>query len=207
MQKVLITGGQGDIAQAIAKELENTGEYEVFAPGREELDVTDWAKIEAVISKFIPDILINNAGYVVPQSIKNADFDIIKNHIDINLGGVYYCTAAAMKKNPNLSIVNIGSSAATKIHATWSEYCATKAAVVMATQCWAEDGVYCVCISPGRAKTKMRKRLYPDEDQNTLMLPEDFAKVVLKAVKKEYPSGSHINVNKQNVMSLINNHD
>ena len=53
----------------------------------------------------------------------------------------------------------------------------------------------------------MRKRLFPDEDQNTLMLPEDFAKVVLKAVKKEYPAGSHINVNKQNVMSLINNHD
>lgn len=204
MKRVLITGGKGDIAKAIAALLQEDGGYVVYAPSRQEMDVTDADSIRAAIDRFEPDILINNAGYVVPQSIKEADLSVIKKHIDINLTGTYYCTALALKKNSDLAIINIGSSAATKVHATWSEYCATKAAVVMATQCWAQDGLYAVCISPGRARTKMRKGLYPDEDQTTLLDPIDFAAVVMKAVRREYPTGSHINVNKQNVKELIN---
>jgi hypothetical protein len=50
----------------------------------------------------------------------------------------------------------------------------------------------------------MRKSLFPNEDQNTLLEPDDFAKVVMKAVRKEYPSGINIIVKKQNVQQLIN---
>jgi len=203
MKKVLITGGKGDIAKAIIEELNNEGDYEVYAPGHIEMDVTDWYSIEAAMEKFTPDILVNAAGYVVPQSIKNADLECTKKHIDINLGGTFYCTEIALKKNPDLEIINITSSAATKVHATWSEYCATKAAAVMATKCWAEDGLYAIAVSPGRTKTKMRKSLYPDEDQSTLMLPKEFAKVVMKAIKHEYPSGSHINVHKEDIPRLL----
>lgn len=201
-EKVLITGGNGDIAQAIKRELE-VMEYEVAAPGRQEMDVTDVESIEKYMSKFIPDILINNAGYVVPQSVKSANIDITKKHIDINLGGVFYCTEIALKYNSNLKIINIGSAAAIETHATWSEYCATKAAVVMATKCWAEDGLYSVVISPGRTETKMRKSLFPIEDSSTLLDPDDFAKVVIKAVKNKYETGSHIVVRKQNVHQLL----
>ena len=167
------------------------------------MDVTDVQSIENVIRDFKPDILINNAGYVVPKSIKECDIKNTKKHIDINLGGTFYCTEIGLKYNPSLEIINIGSAAAIETHATWSEYCATKAAVVMATKCWAEDGLYAVVISPGRTRTKMRKSLYPDEEQSTLLEPTDFAKVVLKAVNKEYPSGEHIVVRKQNVQDLI----
>ena len=75
--------------------------------------------------------------------------------------------------------------------------------MVMATKCWAEDGLYAVVISPGRTRTKMRKSLFPEEDQGTLLEPDDFAKVILKAVRKEYSSGSHIIVRKQNVQQLL----
>jgi 3-oxoacyl-[acyl-carrier protein] reductase len=202
-KKVLITGGNGGIAQAIKLQLENEG-YEVLAPAREIMDVTDWGSIESVISKFVPDILINNAGYVVPMSVKNMNLTNTKKHLDINIGGTFYCTGIALKYNSNLQIINVGSAAAVETHATWSEYCASKAAVVMATKCWAEDGLYSVVISPGRTKTKMRKSLYPDEDQDTLLDPNDFAKVVMKAVRREYESGSHILVKKQNVQQLLN---
>ena len=202
-KKVLITGGNGGIAQAIKTLLEGNG-YIVLAPTRTELDVTDWNSIETIIKEYVPDILINNAGYVVPKSIKTMDLENTKKHFDINIGGTFYCTGIALKYNPNLQIVNIGSAAAVESHATWSEYCASKAAVVMATKCWAEDGLYAVAISPGRTRTKMRKFLFPDEDQNTLLEPEDFAKVVMKGVRKEYPSGSNIIVRKQNVQQLIN---
>ena len=202
-KKVLITGGSGGIAQAIKTLLEEDG-YKVLAPTRTEMDVIDWNSIENVIKDFVPDILINNAGYVVPQSIKTMDLENTKKHFDINIGGTFYCTGIALKYNPNLQIVNIGSAAAVESHATWSEYCASKAAVVMATKCWAEDGLYAVAISPGRTRTKMRKFLFPDEDQNTLLEPVDFAKVVMKGVRREYPSGSNIIVRKQNVQELIN---
>lgn len=202
-KKVLITGGNGGIAQAL-KELLETDGYVVLAASRTELDVTDWESIENVVKSFVPDILVNNAGYVVPQSIKQIDLENTKRHFDVNVGGTFYCTGIALKYNPNLQIINIGSAAAVESHATWSEYCASKAAVVMATKCWAEDGLYAIVISPGRTKTKMRKSLFPDEDQSTLLEPMDFAKVVMKAVRKEYPTGTHIIVRKQNVQQLIN---
>ncbi len=202
-KKVLITGGSGGIAQAVKKLLE-ADSYDVFAPTRSEMDVTDWVSVESVVAKFVPDILINNAGYVVPRSVKEMDLVNTKKHFDINVGGVFYCTGIALKYNPELQIVNIGSAAAVESHATWSEYCASKAAVVMATKCWAEDGLYAVVISPGRTRTKMRKSLFPDEDQTTLLEPDDFARVVMKAVRKEYEPGTHIIVRKQNVQQLIN---
>lgn len=203
MKKVLITGGKGDIAQAIKTLLEQKGGYEVYAPGREELDVTNWESIESVIRTFVPDILINNAGYVVPESVRTMDLENTKKHFDINLGGTFYCTGIGLKYNPNLQIINIASAASVESHATWSEYCASKAAVAMATKCWAEDGLYAVAVSPGRTKTKMRKSLFPEEDQTTLLEPIDFAKVVMKAIRKEYPSGENIIVRKQNVQQLL----
>lgn len=202
MKKVLITGGSGGIAQAIKQLLEAEG-FQVYAPSRNELDVTSLDSIQSVFESFCPNILVNNAGYVVPKSIKEADFSETKKHIDINLLGTFWCAQAALSVNPQVDIINIGSAAAIETHATWSEYCATKAAVLMATKCWAEDGVYTVCISPGRTKTKMRKGLFPDEDQTTLLDPLDFAKVVVKAIHKEYESGTHLVVRKQNVEQIL----
>lgn len=201
-KKVLITGGGGGIAQALKLLLEKDG-YVVYAPTRAEMNVTNWESIEAVIKDFIPDILVNNAGYVVPMSVRNMDLESTKKHIDINVGGTFYCTGIALKYNPNLEIINIGSAASVESHATWSEYCASKAAIVMATKCWAEDGLYAVVISPGRTRTKMRKFLFPDEDQNTLLDPMDFSKVVMKAIRREYEPGAHILVRKQNVQQLL----
>ena len=204
MQKVLITGGNGDIAQAIAHLLKSTGKYETFTPGKDILDVTSIASVNKYMENCTPDILVNNAGYVVPNSIKNSNIESEKKAFDINLFGTFNCTAAVLKKNPKAIIINIGSSAATKVHGTWSSYCSAKAGVVMATKCWAEDGVQCICVSPGRALTKMRKSLYANEDPNTLLKPDDFAQIVFKAIKGEYPNGSHINVNVNNVKELIN---
>lgn len=202
-KKVLITGGSGGIAQALKDLLEQEG-YTVFAPTRSEMDVTNWESIEKAVRGFVPDILVNNAGYVIPRSIRDMNLENTKKHIDINVGGTFYCTGIALKFNPNLQIINIGSAAAVESHATWSEYCASKAAVVMATKCWAEDGLYAVAVSPGRTRTKMRKYLFPDEDQDTLLDPVDFAKVVMKAIRREYASGSNILVRKQNVQQLLN---
>lgn len=202
MKTVVITGGNGDIAQSIKKELENR--YIILAPGKDELDVTNIEMVENYFSMQKADILINNAGYVAPYSIGGCDIYSEKKAIDINLFGIFNCTAAVLKRNMDAKIINIGSSAATKVHGTWSSYCASKAGVVMATMCWADDGYDAVCVSPGRTATKMRKGLFPDEDQMTLLSTEDFAKIVAKAVEGEYERGSNINVTKQNIGDLLN---
>lgn len=204
MKKVVITGGQGDIAQAIYRKLMESGDYEVLTPGRAELDVTDAASVRKYFADKYVDILVNNAGFVMPQSISDCDVSIIKKELDINLFGTFNCTHMVLDKNKKAKIINIGSSAATKVHGTWSGYCSAKAAVVMATQCWADDGIDVVCVSPGRTATKMRSGLYPDEDKTTLLKPEDFATIVLYAIKGKYASGTHINVNLQNVEDLKN---
>lgn len=204
LKKVLITGGNGDIARAIQNKLLCSEEFEVQTPGKNELDVTDIAGVKEYIEGYVPDILINNAGYVLPQSIAECDLKSTRTSIDVNLFGTFNCAAAVLRKNVNAVIINIGSSAATKVHGTWSSYCAAKAGVVMATQCWAEDGIKAVCISPGRTATKMRKGLYPDEDVNTLLKPDDLAQIVMYAVNGKYKWGSHINVTLQNIGALLN---
>lgn len=203
MKKVVVTGGQGDIAQAIANKLKTCGIFEVYLPNRKELDVTSIESVEKYFEEITPDILINNAGFVVPQSIKESNEELDKNSILVNLFGTFNCTAATLKKNENAQIINIGSSAATKIHGTWSAYCAAKAGVVMATRCWAEDGVNTVCISPGRAQTKMRSSLFQNEDPDTLLKPDDFATIIMYAIEGKYSSGAHINVTVENVQDLV----
>ena len=201
MKMIVITGGQGDIAKAIKNELMQ--EFEILTPGKEELDVTSIENVSKYFDEHIPDVLINNAGYVKPMSISEFDIYSEKKAVDINLFGTFNCTSAVLRKNNDAKIINVGSSAATKVHGTWSSYCASKAGVVMATKCWAEDGYDVICISPGRTHTKMRKGLFPDEDTETLLKPEDFAKVIRRAVEGKYDSGAHLNVTKDNVKELL----
>ncbi len=203
MIKVLITGGNGDIAKAIARILEKNLQYKVLLPSKEELDVTDIDKVKSYMMKEKPDILINNAGAILIDGIANNNINKHKNIIDVNLTGVFACTGALLKINPKAKIINIGSSAGTKIHANWSSYCATKAAVIMATKCWAEEGVDAICLSPGRTLTKMRKSMYPNENPNSLMKVDDFAIVVKKAIENEYPKGANLDINIDNIREYI----
>ncbi len=203
MKNVLITGGNGDIAKAIVAELQKNEEFNVYTPGKEALDVTDPTSVHQYVEKVKPDILINNAGYIEPVPIAENSIQSEKHSIDVNLLGVFNCTGAVLEQNEQALIINLGSSAGTKPRGNWSSYCATKAGVIMATKCWADEGIKTVCLSPGRTKTKMRNRLYPDEDQQTLLTPQEFAQVVMKAIEGEYEYGANIDVSRQTIDELL----
>jgi len=53
-QQAVITGGQGDLAQAMAKELFATG-MSVHTPGRDELDVCDESMVDQYFSQ-MPEV-------------------------------------------------------------------------------------------------------------------------------------------------------
>ena len=203
MINVIITGGNGDIAKSIADLLNERKEFKVFCPSKEVLDVSSIESAKNYFKKIHPDILINNAGYVKPSYIQNSKIEDDIKTIDVNLKGIFICSAICLQINPNLTIINIGSSAGTKIHEDWSSYCASKAGVIMATQCWYKSGVKCYCISPGRTVSKMRYSLFPNENQNTLLDPNDLAKVVLMAIDGKVEPGVNIKVNVDNIKQIL----
>jgi dTDP-4-dehydrorhamnose reductase len=58
--KILITGGKGQLGRAL--EVALTGQ-EVWAPGHEELDVTDAPAVDAAIGSFRPDVVVHAAAW------------------------------------------------------------------------------------------------------------------------------------------------
>ena len=60
--KFLITGADGQLGGEFAKELEKR-KLNYLALGREDLDITDFKKIQKAVADFKPDFLINCAAY------------------------------------------------------------------------------------------------------------------------------------------------
>lgn len=63
----------------------------------------------------------------------------------------------------------------------------------------AEYGIKEYCISPVRCATKLRRRLAPDENPDTIMQPEEVANVICKLVEPEEKclDGQNIVIRKQ----------
>jgi 3-oxoacyl-[acyl-carrier protein] reductase len=165
----VITGGAGDLAQAIAAELQSAG-YAVLAPGREELDVTSSDSVRRYFAA-LPglDLLINNAGVCRDVSVAKmteAEFDHV---IDVNLKGAFLVSQAAVKlmsKQRHGHIVNIGSYSALSGPAGQANYAAAKAGLIGLTQSIAKEygarNVRANCVLPGFLETKMTRHLLED---------------------------------------------
>jgi len=201
-KNIIITGGNGGIANAINRRLKS--DYNILLPDRIKLDVTNVLSIKNYFHNKNIDILINNAGYIEPSNIIEDNDEFIQT-FQTNTIGVFQCTKEVLKNNPHAIIINIGSSAGSSIKGGWSSYCSSKAAIIMATSCWAQEGISTICISPGRCATKMRNKLYPDEDQTTLLSSDNFARIIKKAINGHYKfTGLNIDVNLNNIEELLN---
>ncbi|MCK9463338.1 MAG: SDR family oxidoreductase [Proteobacteria bacterium] len=169
----IIFGGNSDIGQAI----------EGFHVSRGMCDVSDLSQVKG----FTGDEIVNCAGVI------NGDYE---EEIRVNLIGSF--NIAKLLTN-GTKCVFIGSTSGLRGRAGWSGYCASKAGVISLVQSLAEEGYQVWCVSPGRTRTKMRKDLFPDEDQNTLMEPSEVAKVVEDCFLGKYPTGANIIVRKDSI--------
>jgi NAD(P)-dependent dehydrogenase (short-subunit alcohol dehydrogenase family) len=181
MKRVLITGGNGDIAKAIGHRLANEG-FEVYTPNSLQLDVTDSYGIKLMMELVKPDILINCAGYIKPQALVDLTVEELYNHIDINLIGSIMCAKYAVQ-NGTTHIINIGSSAGVNPKGGWLAYCVSKSALTMFQKCLEEEGIECLTLHIGRTDTKMRSKLFPNETKELLMSPEDVADAIFCAIR------------------------
>lgn len=166
---VLITGGAGDLAQAIRTELQQAG-FDVLAPARDTLDVTKADSVRA----FFADIkqlhlLINNAGVCHDVSVAKMSEDEFDHVVNVNLKGAFLVSQAAVKlmsKQRHGHIVNIGSYSALSGPAGQANYAAAKAGLIGFTQSIAKEygarNVRANCVLPGFLETKMTRHLLED---------------------------------------------
>jgi 3-oxoacyl-[acyl-carrier protein] reductase len=161
---ILISGGEGDLARALQKELHGNT---VHAPGRKEMDVRDEAQVEAYFAKLERlDILIANAGLTRDGTLTGlsaTDFDEVVN---VNLRGAFLCSRAAVKmmvKQRSGHIVLIGSRSGKNGPRGQGAYSAAKAGLVGFAQSLAKEygarNVRCNVVLPGFLETKMTAAL------------------------------------------------
>ena len=162
----LITGGEGDLARDIAREITELG-YEVLAPGRLALDVTSSQSVEAYFDGLERlDLLINNAGTTrdtifLKQSAEDRDLVLATN-----LKGAHLCSqgaAALMMRTRSGHIINIGSYSALHPPMGQTAYAAAKAGLIGLTKSYAQElgkrNIRVNCVLPGFLETKMTEPL------------------------------------------------
>jgi NAD(P)-dependent dehydrogenase (short-subunit alcohol dehydrogenase family) len=217
----LVTGGSRGIGRASALAFADAGAdvvvasrklpdlevvaEEIKAKGKKGLAIASHiAKVEeskSLVEKVMAelgriDILLNNAGtnpYFGP--LMKAEEWAWDKTMDINLKGQFFLSqlvARIMKVQGSGSIINTASVAGLKA-GELSIYSATKAALIMLTQCmakeWGQYGIRVNAIAPGVIKTRLSELLWKDpemakaSEQSCALVrlgePEEVASVVL----------------------------
>lgn len=139
---------------------ENGGEA-VFIPG----DVSKAESAENIVKAAVEafgriDILINNAGVVIPGRVDNTPEEAFDITMLVNVKGTFLMSkyvVPEMQKQGGGVIVNTGSVAALKGHVDRSAYCASKGAVVALSRAMAadyvKDHIRVNCVCPGTTYT------------------------------------------------------
>ncbi len=173
----LITGGSGDLAQAIRAELEAQG-WVVRASSHHEMDVTDKAQVQRVFGALERlDLLIHNAGITRDAlliKMTEADFSDVLN---VHLKGAFLCSQAALKimvKQRQGHLIHLGSYSALSGPSGQANYAAAKAGLIALTQSLAAEygarGIRANCVLPGFLDTKMTRHLLDDETHRQRVL-------------------------------------
>ena len=213
----IVTGSTKGIGLAIAERLHSAGAAVVVSartkPDVESVakrlgapaigipcDVGDPAACQRLVDETVRrlgrlDILVNNAGFGIFKSITELSVEEWRRQIDVNLGGVFYCSKAAM---PHLMatgdgfVVNIGSLAGRNFFAGGTGYNAAKAGVVGMTEAMMldvrNDDVRVSVVMPGTVNTHFSGT--PATERSWPLEAEDVALAVLQLLA--YPTGAHV---------------
>lgn len=156
-------------------------------------DFSNWLKEKNIF----PDVLINNAGFMLPFSkfdkISDSNIDEI---INTNLTSYVYSTKIMMpliRKSCNPAVINVSSAAGLCPVVGESMYCLTKFGVRGFTETLQQDykkEIYVGGVYPGFIKTNLMDRMEISDKNNgiidKIMMPVDkAAKKIVKGLSKK----------------------
>lgn len=169
----LVTGGEGDLGKAVAASLASQA-YEVHAPGRRELDVSDSGAIaEWFHAHEKVDLVVHSAGVLRDRRFPNMEEEDFDTVLKVNLKGAFQVSQAALKsmaRRRNGHIIFIGSNSARWGNAGQANYAAAKAGIIGLTHSLAKEygarDIRVNCILPGLLETKMTAHLSEEIKQS-----------------------------------------
>jgi NAD(P)-dependent dehydrogenase (short-subunit alcohol dehydrogenase family) len=214
----IVTGSTKGIGLAVAERMINEG-MSVVVSSRTAADVASVAErlgdnalgvacdvadpkqcadlIAATMARFGRlDVLVNNAGLGIFKPIAEMSIEEWRLQIDVNLGGVFYCSKAAL---PHLSasgdgyIINIGSLASRNSFANGTGYNASKFGLLGMSEAMMLDVRYSdvrvSIIMPGSVNTPFNDHEQAPE-RGWKLEADDCALAVMQLL--EYPREAHV---------------
>jgi short-subunit dehydrogenase len=160
---VVVTGASSGIGRAVAIEMARRGATLFLAARRpSELEsVAELCRERGASATGRVDVLINNAGYAIFDSIAGARPDELEDMMATNYFGTVWCTQAVLPQmlaRGEGTIVNVSSIAGIMGYARMGGYCATKFAVIGFTEALRNEvlprGVRVALVCPGTTETE-----------------------------------------------------
>lgn len=170
MKTLFLTGGRGNIGEAIKAKFEQMG-YIVIAPASSELDLSDLACIKKYLNNVNDiDAIIHCAGFNSPKLMNDLSYEDIQKTSDINFISFFEIVkllSPHMKEKKQGHILGISSLYGTITRKGRLAYTASKHAlngIVKTMAC--ELGTYNILVnslSPGFVDTKMTRKNNTEE--------------------------------------------
>lgn len=140
------------------------------------------------------DVVVNNAGVGVFESVATMTDEEWSVQIDTNLSGVFYCSRAAiphLKEAGGGWIFNVGSLAGRNSFAGGAAYNATKFGLLGMSEAMMldlrYDGIRVTCVMPGSVNTYFGGGA--PEEESWKLAPEDVARAITDLLR--YPGRAH----------------
>jgi short-subunit dehydrogenase len=153
-------------------------------------DVRKYNRVKALVDDTVKelgglDILINNAGIGVFESVEETSPEDFRAMLETNLFGVFYCCHEAipqMKKRGGGYILNISSLAGANPHPRMAAYNASKFALNGFSEALMQevrhDNIKVSYIMPGSVNTEFGGDS-PSNEKSWQLTPQDIARVVI----------------------------
>jgi glucose 1-dehydrogenase len=218
--RVAITGVSGDLGQAMAALFRSSGALVAGCDrvgdgeGLDHFCHVDLAQpdqisawIEALTEQFgVPDVVIANAGVVVPQSSLAVTREVWDLHLSVNLSGAFWVAQGFAQRMREARVkghlVFIGSWVADRVNPTIPAYCISKAGLRMVMRAFARelapDGIRVNEVAPGNVDAGLSAAMFREDPplreacremipNQMLMTADEVAQIVFDLVKTDSP--------------------